>query len=164
MRLEEAKRILKNAGYILEDKYMDDMDDELDSAITFGTIKNIVEKKYKTEVKNNKLYAYPFEDKKNIQIRIESYGRNSVCSIFGVYLVDSNGETYTIKKRYKYYVSKKNPECHYLGKDNGYMEEYGGSEEEILKPVEEALSKLNKPGLFKRIGKKINSFVDSFDI
>lgn len=122
MQLSEAKKILKNAGFICEDKYMDDMDDELDSTISFSTIKNIVEKKYKTEIKNGKLYAYPFEDKKNIQIRIDSRGRNSVCSIFGVYLVDSNGETYTVKKNYKYYVTKKNPECHYLGKDNGYME------------------------------------------
>ena len=164
MQLDEAKEILKKAGLIVEDKYMDDMDDELDSTISFSTIKNIVEKKYKTEIKNGELYAYPFEDKKNIQIRIDSRGRNSVCSIFGVYLVDSNGETYTVKKNYKYYVTKKNPECHYLGKDNGYMEEYGGSEEEILKPAEEALAKLNKPGFFKRMGKKINSFVDSFDI
>ena len=152
MNLKEAEEVLKQHNYImLEDKYMDDMDDELDSTISFSTIKNIVENKYKTEIKNGELYAYPFEDKKNIQIRIDSRGRNSVCSIFGVYLVDSNGETYTVKKCYKYYVSKKNPEIHYLGKDNGYMEEYGGSEEEILKPAEEALAKLNKPGFFKRL-------------
>jgi hypothetical protein len=31
------------------------------------------------------------------------------------------------------------------------MEEYGGSEEEILKPAEEALAKLNRPGFFKRV-------------
>ena len=162
--LESAKKLLLENGYILEDKYMDDMDDELDTTISFNTIKNIVEKKYKTEIIKNKLCVYPIEDKKNIQIRIESYGRKSGCSIFGVYLVDSNGLTYKVIKNYKYYVSKKNPKCHYLGKDNGYMEEYGGSEEEILKPAEEALTKLNRPGFFKRVGKKINKFVDSFDI
>lgn len=155
MNLKEAEEILKQHNYImLEDKYMDDMDDELDSTISFSTIKNIVENKYKTEIKNDELYAYPFENKKNIQIRIDSHGRNSVCSIFGVYLVDSNGETYTIKKCYKYYVSKKNPEIHYLGKDKGSMDEYAGSEEEILKPAEEALAKLNRPGFFKRVFKR----------
>lgn len=30
MRLEEAKQILKKNGYLLEDKYMDDLDAELD--------------------------------------------------------------------------------------------------------------------------------------
>lgn len=33
MQLEEAKKILKDAGYLLEDKYMDDMDDELEEIL-----------------------------------------------------------------------------------------------------------------------------------
>ena len=77
MNLESAKKLLLENGYILEDKYMDDMEDELDTTISFSAIRKIVEKKYKTEIIKNKLCAYPFEDKKNIQIRIESYGRNS---------------------------------------------------------------------------------------
>lgn len=33
MNLNEAKQILRNAGYIVEDKYMDDMDDELEEIL-----------------------------------------------------------------------------------------------------------------------------------
>ena len=55
MNLKEAEEVLKQHNYImLEDKYMDDMDDELDSTISFSTIKNIVEKKYKTEIKKRR--------------------------------------------------------------------------------------------------------------
>ena len=43
MRLDEAIKILKNNNYILEDKYMDDMDSELDDIIKNSSVKDDVE-------------------------------------------------------------------------------------------------------------------------
>ena len=43
MRLDEAIKILKNNNYILEDKYMDDMDSELDDIIKNSSVKDDAE-------------------------------------------------------------------------------------------------------------------------
>ena len=156
MDLFEAQKILNKAGYLLEDKYMDDMEDELDSTISFGEIKNIIDKKYETKIVNDELYVYPLPEKKNIKFRIEKRKGTPAASKFAVYLTQDVDETgYYIKNRYNYYITPKNPECHYEGKDKGSMEEYAGAAESILEPAEEALKNLLKPGFFKRIfGKK----------
>ena len=38
MDLKEAQKILNKAGYLLEDKYMDDMDKELDQTLLLNNI------------------------------------------------------------------------------------------------------------------------------
>lgn len=38
MQIDEAKEILNEAGYLLEDKYMDDMDRELDNTLVLNKI------------------------------------------------------------------------------------------------------------------------------
>lgn len=156
MDLNEAQEILNKAGYLLEDKYMDDMEDELDSTISFGEIKNSIDKKYKTEIIDDELRVYPFLKKKDIQFRIETRKGTSSASKFAVYLTKNADEFgYYIKDRYNYYITPKNPECHFVGKDKGSMEEYAGAAEAILEPAEEALKKLMKLGFFKRLfGKK----------
>lgn len=152
MQLDEAKQILNRAGLIVEDKYMDDMDDELDSTISFGEIKNIIDKKYKTEIVKDELRVYPLPDKKNIQFRIETQKGTPGHSKFAVYLIQEVDETgYYIKNSYNYYITPKNPECHFEGTDKGSMEEYAGAAEAILEPAEKALKKLMKPGFFKRL-------------
>ena len=156
MNLREAEEVLKQHNYImLEDKYMDDMEDELDSTISFGEIKNIIDKKYKTEIVNDELRVYPLPEKKDIQFRIETRKGTSVSSKFAVYLTQKADEFgYYIKKSYNYYITPKNPECRFEGKDKGSMEEYAGAAEAILEPAEEALKKLMKPGFFKRVFKR----------
>lgn len=156
MDLNEAQKILNKAGYLLEDKYMDDMEDELDSTISFGEIKNFIDKKYKTEIVKDELRVYPLPDKKDIQFRIETRKGTSRYSKFAVYLTqDASEYSYYIKNSYNYYITPKHPECRFEGTDKGSMKEYAGAAEAILEPAEEALKKLMKPGLFKRIfGKK----------
>ena len=162
----EAYNALKSAGYTIlkEDKYMDDMEDELDSTISFGEIKNIIDKKYETKIVNDELYVYPLPEKKNIKFRIEKRKGTPVASKFAVYLTQDVDETgYYIKNRYNYYITPKNPECHYEGKDNGSMEEYAGAAESILEPAEEALKKLMKPGFFKRLFKNESAEDDALE-
>jgi hypothetical protein len=156
MNINEAQKILNKAGYLLEDKYMDDMEDELDSTISFGEIRNSIDKKYKTEIVDDVLRVYPLPEKKNIQFRIEARKGTPGHSKFAVYLTqDASEYSYYIKKSYNYYIAPKNPECHYVGTDKGSMEEYAGAAESILEPAEEALKKMMKPGFFKRLfGKK----------
>lgn len=69
---------------------------------------------------------------------------------------DAGEYGYYIKKSYNYYITSKNPKCHFVGTDKGSMEEYAGAAEAILEPAEEALKKLMKPGFFKCLfGKKV---------
>jgi hypothetical protein len=136
---------------------MDDMEDELDSTISFGEIRNIIDKKYKTEIVKDELRVYPLPDKKDIQFRIEPRKGTSSSSKFAVYLTQTASLEYTyyIKKSYNYYITPKNPDCHFVGTDKGSMEEYAGAAEAILEPAEETLKKMMKPGFFKRLfGKK----------
>ena len=44
MNLREAKKLLKNAGYIVEDKYMDDMDAELEEIVSKNKEKDVCDK------------------------------------------------------------------------------------------------------------------------
>jgi len=61
MDLNEAQKILNKAGYLLEDKYMDEMDKELDQTLILNNILDAVKAAgyKKCGIKNDSVYVWP---------------------------------------------------------------------------------------------------------
>ena len=155
MDLNEAQEILNKAGYLLEDKYMDDMDKELDQTISLSNILQAIKAAgyKKCGIKNDKIYVWPVEDNERYCIGIEP---NKYISIhrpydFFCFILDREARTYKMEWGYS------------ISKDDEYsynpcispVNVYDGPAKDILKPGETKLNKLTQPGFFKRIfGKK----------
>ena len=149
MNINEAQKILKNAGYLLEDKYMDEMDKELDQTVTLNTILSGLQKEgYKISgIKNDSIYVWPVENKRycvviNINDRNFMYPYDFYC-----YVLDR--EERTRKMSWGYTVTKED-KCYYdpcMSSINCYT----GPVKDICKPAEKKLNKLTQPGFFKRL-------------
>ena len=73
MELNEAQKILNKAGYLLEDKYMDDMENELDQTIKLSNILDAIKKQgyKKCGIKRDVIYVWPVEDNERYCVGIE---------------------------------------------------------------------------------------------
>ena len=154
MELDEAIETLNKAGFIVEDKYMDDMENELDQTISLNNILDTIKKLYKKcGIKRDVIYVWPVEENERYCVGIEP---NKYISIhrpydFLCFILDREKRTYKMEWGYS------------ITKDDEYsyspcispVPVFDGPVKDILKPGEKTLTKLNKPGLFKRIfGKK----------
>ena len=158
MQLDEAKEILKNNGFILEDKYMNDMDDELDQTLLLNKIeKSLKEAGYKKcGIKNDTVYVWPVDATVRYCIVIDEEGMFK--NKFYCKVLDREKHRYAAK----YYFTIKGDT--YKRNDIGETPAFYGKIEDIVRPGKEYNEDAIKPGFFKRVGKKINSFVNSFDI
>lgn len=148
-----------NEAYIKEDKYMDDMDDELDKTLLLNKIeKALKEAGYKKcGIKKDTVYVWPVDATERYCIVIDEEGMFK--NKFYCKVLDRE------KRRYaaEYYFTIKGD----IYKRNGFGGEtlsFYGKIEDIVRPGKEYIEDAIKPGFFKRVGKKINSFVNSFDI
>ena len=154
MELDEALETLNKAGFIVEDKYMDDMENELDQTISLNNILDTIKKLYKKcGIKRDVIYVWPVEENERYCVGIRP---NKYISIhrpydFLCFILDREKRTYKMEWGYS------------ITKDDEYsyspcispVPVFDGPVKDILKPGEKTLTKLNKPGLFKRIfGKK----------
>lgn len=150
MQIDEAKEILNEAGYLLEDKYMDDMDRELDQTISLSNILQAIKAAgyKKCGIKNDSVYVWPVDATKRYCIVIEEerlFENNFYCRV-----LDREKRKYAAK----YYFTIKGDTY----KRNGYGGDtlaFYGKTEDIVRPGKEYIEDAIKPGLFKRIfGKK----------
>lgn len=150
MQIDEAKEILNEAGYLLEDKYMDDMDRELDQTLVLNKIeKALKDAGYKKcGIKGDSVYVWPVDATKRYCIVIEEerlFKNNFYCRV-----LDREKRKYAAK----YYFTIKGDTY----KRNGFGGDtlaFFGKTEDIVRPGKEYIEDAIKPGLFKRIfGKK----------
>ena len=147
MQIDEAKEILNEAGYLLEDKYMDDMDDELDQTLELNKIeKALKDAGYKKcGIKKDTIFVWPVEDNKRYCVVIEKadglFKNRFYCRVF-----DREKRKYAAK----YYFTIKGDTY----KRNGFGEKtlaFYGKIEDIVRPGKEYIEDKIKPGLFKRL-------------
>lgn len=76
MDLNEAKEILKNRGYLLEDKYMNDMDKELDQSLVLNKIVTALKDAGYTKcgIKGDSVYVWPVDATERYCIVIDEGG------------------------------------------------------------------------------------------
>lgn len=158
MRLDEAKEILKNAGFILEDKYMNDMDIELDQTLLLNKIeKALKEAGYKKcGIKKDAVYVWPVDATERYCIVIEEEGffkNKFYCKIL-------DREKHKLATEYYFTIMGDTYKRNGIGETPSFY----GKIEDIVRPGKEYIENAIKPGFFKRVGRKINKFVDSFDI
>ena len=159
MQLDEAKEILKNAGLIVEDKYMDDMDNELNQTLALNKIVTALKDAgyKKCGIKNDAVYVWPVDATERYCVIIEEDGLFE--NAFYCRILDREKHKYAAKYRFTIKGD--------TYKRNGFGGEtlaFYGKAEDIVRPGKEYIEDVMKPSFFKRMGKKINSFVDSFDI
>ena len=147
MQIDEAKEILNEAGYLLEDKYMDDMDDELDQTLELNKIeKALKDAGYKKcGIKKDTIFVWPVEDNKRYCVVIEKadglFKNRFYCRV-----LDREKRKYAAK----YYFTIKGDTY----KRNGFGEKtlaFYGKIEDIVRPGKEYIEDKIKPGLFKRL-------------
>lgn len=76
MDLNEAQKILNKAGYLLEDEYIDNMDDELDQTLLLNKIEQALKDAgyKKCGIKNDTVYVWPVEGNERYCVCIEKHG------------------------------------------------------------------------------------------
>ena len=149
MDLKEAQKILNKAGYLLEDKYMDDMDKELDQTLLLNNIEQALKDAgyNKSGIKDDTVYVWPVEATERYCVCIDKdklFKDTFYCKI-----LDREKHRYAAK----YYFTIKGDTY----KRNGFGEPpaFYGKLEDIVRPGKEYIEDKIKPGLFKRIfGKK----------
>lgn len=149
MELKEAQKILNKAGYLLEDKYMDDMDKELDQTLLLNNIEQAIKDAgyNKSGIKDDSVYVWPVEATERYCVCIDKdklFKDTFYCKI-----LDREKHKYAAK----YYFTIKGDTY----KRNGFGEPpaFYGKLEDIVRPGKEYIEDKIKPGLFKRIfGKK----------
>ena len=149
MDLKEAQKILNKAGYLLEDKYMDNMDKELDQTLLLNKIEQAIKDAgyNKSGIKDDTVYVWPVEATERYCVCIDKdklFKDTFYCKI-----LDREKHKYAAK----YYFTIKGDTY----KRNGFGEPpaFYGKLEDIVRPGEEYIEDKIKPGLFKRIfGKK----------
>lgn len=155
MELNEAQKILNKAGYLLEDKYLDDMEEEIEEV--GGQNKDLAELK-KYAPKNIEIAGknFKFEYDDRFTITGDSWYRNDHFHGFSFKLYDNKlNQTVTSK-----YNDKDRPDdfSFYIKKNRDDFVNFGPVEKflDTTIPFEiKEWEKKNKPGLFKRIfGKK----------
>ena len=149
MDLNEAQKILNKAGYLLEDKYMDDMDKELDQTVLLNNIVDAVKAAgyKKCGIKNDEVYVWPVDATERYCICIEK--DDLFKDTFYCKILDREKHKYAAK----YYFTIKGDTY----KRNGFGEPpaFYGKLEDIVRPGKEYIEDAIKPGFFKRIfGKK----------
>lgn len=149
MNLNEAQKILNQAGYLLEDKYMDDMDRELDQTLLLNNIEQALKDAgyKKCGIKNDEVYVWPVDATERYCVIIKKEGLFK--DTFYCKILDREKHKYAAK----YYFTIKGDTY----KRNGFGEPpaFYGKLEYIVRPGKEYIEDKIKPGLFKRIfGKK----------
>lgn len=149
MDLKEAQKILNKAGYLLEDKYMDDMDKELDQTLLLNNIEQALKDAgyNKSGIKNDSVYVWPVEATERFCVIIDK--DDMFKDTFYCKILDREKHRYAAK----YYFTI-NGDTY---KRNGFGEPpaFYGKLEDIVRPGKEYIEDKIKPGLFKRIfGKK----------
>lgn len=151
MDLNEAKEILNDAGYLLEDKYMDDMDRELDEIS--GGNKDLAElKKYVPNIEING-QKFKFEYDERYTITGKSWYNDNKFHGFSFKLFDNKLNKPVTSK----YNDNPDEFTFYLDKHDDYVN-FG----DVAKFIDTTIpfeikewEKKNEPGFFKRIfGKK----------
>ena len=149
MDLKEAQKILNKAGYLLEDKYMDDMDKELDQTLLLNNIEQAIKDAgyNKSGIKDDSVYVWPVEATERFCVIIDK--DDMFKDTFYCKILDREKHRYAAK----YYFTI-NGDTY---KRNGFGEPpaFYGKLEDIVRPGKEYIEDKIKPGLFKRIfGKK----------
>lgn len=149
MLLKEAKEILKKAGYLLEDKYIDEMDKELDQTLVLNKILDAVKAAgyKKCGIKHDAVYVWPVEA--TVRYCICIYKDDLFKDKFYCKILDREKR----KCAAEYYFTIKGDTY----KRNGFGEPpaFYGKLEDIVRPGKEYIEDAIKPGLFKRLfGKK----------
>ena len=149
MDLKEAQKILNKAGYLLEDKYMDDMDKELDQTLLLNNIEQALKDAgyNKSGIKDDTVYVWPVEATERYCVCIDK--DKMFKDTFYCKILDREKHRYAAK----YYFTIKGDTY----KRNGFGEPpaFYGKLEDIVRPGKEYIEDKIKPGLFKRIfGKK----------
>ena len=155
MDLNEAQKILNKAGYLLEDKYMDDMDKELDQTVTLNNILSGLQKEgYKISgIKNDAVYVWPVKDNERFCVVIEINDYRNIQYPYDYYCFVLDREKRSKIMSWGYTVTNED-KCYY-DPCISYIKCYTGPVKDIWKPAEKKLNKLTQPGFFKRIfGKK----------
>ena len=155
MQINEAKEILNEAGYLLEDKYMDDMDRELDTTVTMNTmLKELKKYGYKTSaITNSSIYVWPLANtaKYGVVIEINNVRNRDYPYDYDCFVWDREKDI----AKFNWGYTVKNTNEYYQDFSESHIPCYKGPIKDICKPAEEALKKLMKPGFFKRVfGKK----------
>ena len=149
MDLKEAQKILNKAGYLLEDKYMNDLDKELDQTLLLNKIEQALKDAgyNKSGIKNDSVYVWPVEATERFCVIIDK--DDMFKDTFYCKILDREKHRYAAK----YYFTI-NGDTY---KRNGFGEPpaFYGKLEDIVRPGKEYIEDKIKPGLFKRIfGKK----------
>lgn len=149
MNLNESEKILKQHNYImLEDKYMDDMETELEEVQDLNELK-----KYATNIKiNGQKFKFDYDDR--YTITGESWYKDKHSHGF-LYKLFDNKLNKKVTRKYNYDGSDKFTFYIFENRDN-YVN-FGPVEKFIDTTIPFEIKeweKMNKPGFFKRIFKR----------
>jgi hypothetical protein len=151
MELNEAIERLDKAGFLVEDKYMDDMDKELDHTVTLNNIlSGLKEEGYEISgIKNDKVYVWPVKDNERFCVVIEINEHRNIQYPYDYYCFVLDREKRSRIMSWGYTVTNED-KCYY-DPCISYIKCYTGPVKEICKPAEKKLNKLTQPGFFKRL-------------
>jgi hypothetical protein len=151
----EAYKALKSAGYTIlkEDKYMDDIENELDQTVALSNILDSIKKQgyKKCGIKNDAIYVWPVEDNERYCVVIEPNEHISIHNPYDFLCFILDREESTHKMSWGYSINK-DDEYSY-DPCISYVTCYNGPVKDIIKPGEKKITKLTQPGFFKRLFK-----------
>ena len=149
MKLDEAEEILKQHNYImLEDKYMDDMDTELEEIQDLAELKKCVPN---VEI-NGQNFKFDYDDRYTITGKAWFRDKDSHGFMFKLFDNKLNKKVTS-----KYNFSRNDEFTFYIFENRDNFVNFGPVDKFIDKTIPyeiEEWEKINKPGFFKRIFKR----------
>lgn len=143
--LHESLEIIKKAGFLIEDKYMDDMDKELDQTVLFNKIVEALKAAGYTKcgIKGDSVYVWPVDATERYCVCIDKH--DLFRDTFYCKVLDREKHKYAAK----YYFTVQGDKV----KRNGFGEPpaFYGPLGSIAAPGQEYIEGAIKPGFFKRL-------------